>query len=127
MKDTFLGSGRVFASHYQIVICDDPMKITDDDDDNWTEETHARGFAGSPDFRMINTAAHLNDHWVELFLSVTPPDLKEWQRITCVDLQNRTGEVHVMGLFDDPPPISAKVDPATMRHTSPHKILGSTG
>jgi len=65
MEDQLLGAARVFASHYQIVVCDDPAR-TITDDENWDREKAAQGFAGAPTFRMVGTDADLNDHWVEL-------------------------------------------------------------
>jgi hypothetical protein len=55
MEDRLLGAGRLFASHYQIVVCDDPS-ATISDDANWSEEKFSRGFAGTPTFRMSGSA-----------------------------------------------------------------------
>jgi len=37
MEDRLLGTGRLFASHYQIVVCDDPS-ATISEDANWSKE-----------------------------------------------------------------------------------------
>ncbi len=110
MEQFPLGAARVFASHYQLVICDDPARAINDDE-NWTDEAIARGFAGSAVYRMVGTEADLNDHWVELVQSSAPPNLEDWQRITCVDFSTSSGDVHIMSVVDNEPSISAKVEP----------------
>ena len=52
MDGQLLGTARLFASNYQLVVCDDPMQ-TISDRDNWNDEKVARGFAGTPTFRMV--------------------------------------------------------------------------
>jgi hypothetical protein len=103
-------AGRVFASHYQLVICDDPTRSLTDEE-NWDDSKIARGFAGHPSFRMVGTEAHLNDHWVELVLSEQPPDRADWQRITCVDFVSDTGKIHVMSVVDTEPVLSLAIPP----------------
>lgn len=110
MTDRLLGAARIFASHYQIIICRDPEHVISDDE-NWNEDKSESGFAGTPSFRMVGTEADLNDHWVELVSSTDPPGADEWQRITCVDFETRDGAVHIMGPVDDQPSISTVVEP----------------
>jgi hypothetical protein len=110
MEDRLLGAGRLFASHYQIVVCDDPS-ATISDDANWSNEKSSRGFAGTPTFRMIGTEADLNDHWVELVATSQPPLSDEWQRITCVHFFSRNGKIHVMSVVDNQPLLSAAIEP----------------
>jgi hypothetical protein len=110
MEDQLLGAARVFASHYQIVVCDDPAR-TIGDDENWNGERVSQGFAGAPTFRMVGTDADLNDHWVELVAANQPPSFDEWQRITCVYFQSTSGKVHVMSVVDNDPPKSANIKP----------------
>ena len=100
-------AARIFASHYQLVICDDPSAFTEDA--NWTEGDTERGFAGTEHFRMVGTEADLNDHWVEAQLADAPPSLDDWQRVTCVDVRCATGRLHVMSILDDEPPITLEV------------------
>ena len=59
---------------------------------------------------MIGTEADLNDHWVELVASDTPPNLDDWQRVTCVRFCSSNGQVHVMSVVDETPAISATID-----------------
>jgi hypothetical protein len=110
MEDRLLGAGRLFASHCQMVVCDDPSAATSDDA-NWSKEKSSRGFAGTPTFRMIGTEADLNDHWVEPVATSRPPSSDEWQRITCVHFSSRSGKIHVMSVVDDYPLLSAEIEP----------------
>lgn len=95
---------RIFASHYQLVICDDIMAFTEES--NWGKGDYERGFAGNSRFRMVGTEADLNDHWVEVAIADEPPNLEHWQRITCVGLSCNTGRIYVMSVIDYEPPIS---------------------
>ncbi len=99
-----LAATRIFASHYQLAICDDPMAFTEES--NWGEGDLERGFAGNERFRMVGTEADLNNHWVEVAISDEPPDPEPWQRITCVGLSCNTGRIHIMSVIDNEPPIS---------------------
>jgi hypothetical protein len=105
MAEVLLGAGRVFASHYQIVICDDLSRPLADED-NWTPE---KGFAGDPSFRMVGTAADLNDHWIELYVSDQPPLFDEWQRVTCVHFRCSTGRVCVSSVVDQHASITGEI------------------
>jgi hypothetical protein len=110
MEDQPIGAARVFASNYQIVVCDDPAR-TLNDDENWDDGKVSRGFAGAPTFRMVGTDADLNDHWVELVATNRPPATDQWQRITCVHFLSTTGKIHVMSVIDSRPAISAEIAP----------------
>ncbi len=107
-----LGAARLFASNYQIVVCDDPLSsLASEENWNWDTAKSKRGFAGVPRFRMVGTEADLNDHWVELVSSDQPPSPDEWQRITCVHFHSGSGRVHVMSVIDNNPLISANIKP----------------
>jgi hypothetical protein len=108
MAEVLLGAARLFASHYQFVICDDPSRMVADEE-NWS--TSSRGFAGRPQFRMIGTEADLNDHWVELCLSELSPSLDERERVICVHFRSEKGAVHLMSVVDAVPPITAAIVP----------------
>jgi hypothetical protein len=108
MANILLGAARVFASHYQIVVCDDPLRPLKDEE-NWNDAKVRQGFAGSPRFRMVGTEADSNDHWVELYASDEPPPLGDWQRITCVHFRSTTAQVHVM-YVDNIPAISSEIE-----------------
>jgi hypothetical protein len=108
MGNTPLAAARLFASHYQLVLCDDPHSPLPEDD-NWTKQKAARGFAGNSSFRMVGTEADRNDHWVELYISDQAPVLEEWQRVTCVHFRSLTGKAHVMSVIDQAPAISAEI------------------
>ncbi|MGB3454953.1 MAG: competence protein ComJ [Litorimonas sp.] len=104
-----LGEGRVFASHYQIVLRDGPDAFFDEPTENWTEESHKRGFAGNPRFRMFSTEADLNDHWVELVLRETPVDPRDWHKTLTFDFHCETGTVQVAGILDTDAVITARM------------------
>ena len=108
MAEDRLGAARIFASHYQLVICDDPSRPLADEE-NWTREKGLQGFAGAPAFRMVGTEADLNDHWVELYASDQPPCFDAWQRVTCVHFRCSSGRVYVMSVIDQQAPIAANV------------------
>lgn len=108
MTEIPLGAARLFASHYQIVVCDDPSRPLADEE-NWNDRKFAQGFAGAPPFRMIGTEADLNDHWVELYASDQAPRFDDWQQVMCVHFRSSTGKVHVMSIIDDVPTISAEI------------------
>jgi hypothetical protein len=108
MGEVLLGAARIFASHYQIVICDDPSRLLANED-HWTDEKTLHGFAGASSFRMVATAAHLNDHWIELYSLDQPPLFDEWQRVTCVPFHCSTGKVHVMSVVDREAPMTADI------------------
>ena len=97
-------AARIFASHYQIVVCDDVSAFTEET--NWRDGDLEKGFAGNERFRMVCTEADMNDHWVEVLIAESPPDFDPWQRVTCVGLKCISGRVHVMSVIDDDPPIS---------------------
>ena len=107
MKTT-LGA-RIFASHYQLVICDDPSRSIADDE-NWDDSKVLAGFAGGKSFRVIGTEADLNDHWVELVLDETPV-LEEWERVTCVHFRSVSGNIHLMSVVDEQPTLSLSIAP----------------
>ena len=104
MASNIDGSARIFASHYQLVVCSDVTAFTEAS--NWQDEDTERGFAGHERFRMIGTEADLNDHWVEALLSQKPPDLADWHRVICFGLENDSGHIHVMSVVDTEPAIT---------------------
>jgi hypothetical protein len=108
MPEVQLGAARLFASHYQIVVCDDPLRSVTEEE-NWAAAKTRQGFAGAPCFRMIGTEADLNDHWIELYTADEPPRLDDWQRVTCAHFQSSTGEVHIISVIDHVPVISADI------------------
>lgn len=108
MAQDLLAAARIFASNYQLVVCDDPSRPLADDE-NWTREKSPLGFAGAPTFRMVGTEADRNDHWIELYASDKPPRLDEWQRVTCVHFRCLSGTAYVMSVIDQQAPIAANV------------------
>ena len=107
MATQAITGARLFASHYQIVVCDDPFAFTEES--NWNAADTSRGFAGNEHFRMIGTEADLNDHWVELVSAGAAPTDERWHRITCVGLRCDSGAVHVMSVVDEEPAMTIEV------------------
>lgn len=105
-----VASGRIFASNYQIVVCDDPWAPFDEPTENWDDASVLSGFAGNNRFRMMGTEADLNDHWVELTEADKPPMEDDWDRITCADFVSTTGHLHVMSVVDDEPTMTLDIE-----------------
>jgi hypothetical protein len=103
-------AGRIFASHYQIVICDDPSRGLPDDI-GWDDAAISRGVAGDAQTLAFITEADGNDHWVELCVSSAPPDIAEWQRVLVAPFRSRTGRVCIMSVIDDVPVLTAPIEP----------------
>ncbi len=101
-------AGRVFASHYQLLFCDDPSRPIPEEA-NWGIAAMKRGYTGSPQVRLVGTEADLNDHWVRISISDYPPDLSPWQRVTLFHFQSLTGQLHVMSVVDDQPRLSVSI------------------
>src|SRR6266581_4989886 len=70
MEDRLLGTGRLFASHYQIVVCDDPS-ATISEDANWSNEKSSRGFAARMTVRNFPGPAGLKYDDILLMISLT--------------------------------------------------------
>ena len=96
---------RLFASHYQILICDDPLAPFGDDE-NWNKQSFSIGFAGNQRFRLFRTEADLNDHWIEIVPAAEPPGLDGWDRVICANFRSTTGQLHIMSVIDVEPVIS---------------------
>lgn len=102
--------GRVFASHYQILICDDPHGQLPDDL-VWDEAALHRGYAGGGRVLAVGTEADRNDHWVEVVCQEMPPELSPWQRVTVAPFSSLTGHLHVMSVSDTEPAVSLALIP----------------
>jgi len=103
-----LASGRIFASHYQVMITDNPER-TISDAENWEDAKVEKGFAGGLSCRLFGTEADLNDHWIQVIKSEYPPDMTEYQRVTCTHFRTETGKVHLMSVVDSEPVISTDI------------------
>lgn len=103
-------AGRIFASHYQILVCDDPRRGLPDEI-GWDDAAVRRGVAGDTRTIAFITEADGNDHWVELSVSSIPPDLADWQRVLVAGFRSETGRVCVMSVIDDEPVLSMPIEP----------------
>lgn len=107
-----LGSARIFANNYQIVVASDWMHIVTDEE-NWDKEKSKQGYAGTPEFRMLGTFADMNDHWVELDTTREAPDLQSWEHVVISDFFTRDGSVFVSSVLDIEPTIKARIKPGS--------------
>lgn len=105
-----LGSARIIANNYQIVVASDWTHIVTDEE-NWDQEKSKRGCAGAPEFRMFKTFADMNDHWVELDSTLDAPDLLAWEHVVISDFHTRDGSVFVSSVLDIEPAIKARIKP----------------
>jgi hypothetical protein len=107
---TLLTAGRVFADEYQFYVLDsqaDPFRGVP----LWNKLRSRRGYCQGRSVFYIGTCAHLNDHWVEVFLSDEPPRLEECERALALNIVVPSGRVFIMGptaadpelAFDLPP------------------------
>ncbi len=103
-----LGSSRIFASNYQLMITDSVKRgITDDI--NWNDEKVERGYAGDQHTLLVGTEADLNDHWVDLYKTDIKPNFDEYQRVLCLHFSSETGKILVLSVIDDEPSIEANI------------------
>lgn len=96
-----IGQCRIYADHYQFYIMDsgaDPF----DGMPEWTEEAVTRGFIANQHVMGVSTRAHLNDHWLELWLSDTAPDSAGFDRAIASEISFPSGLVEIRGLADAP-------------------------
>jgi len=96
-----IGQCRIYADNYQFYIldsCADPFDGMPD----WTENAVARGFIANQHVMGISTRAHLNDHWLELYLHNSAPDTNGFDRAIASDVLLESGFIEIMGLADSP-------------------------
>ena len=96
-----IGQCRVFADNYQFFVLDsiaDPHANMP----QWTDETVAQGFITNGNVLHISTRSHLNDHWIELWSSDSPPDPSDFDRTFETDLVLLSGRISIMGPVDEP-------------------------
>jgi hypothetical protein len=103
-------AGRIFASHYQILVTDDPRRALPDEG-IWDNEAVKRGYTGDARCRVFGTEADLNDHWVEVVVCDGSPAFAVWDRVTCFGFRSETGFLHVLSVIDDAPRITVEVVP----------------
>lgn len=94
-----LGTGRIFADSYQFYVYDDaydPFETLPE----WDEANSARGFIADTRAVCLGTRAHLNDHWVELFVSAQAPEVGEAERVLAFNLSIQGNALALMGPTD---------------------------
>ncbi len=106
----FLTSARLFASHYQMMITDDPRaEITDEL--NWDDKQVKAGFAGSNNALMVGTEADLNDHWITVYGITETCSFQDYQRVLSLHFVSNTGKIFIMSVIDFEPTISIECLP----------------
>lgn len=94
-----IGGCRVFADHYQFFLLDsqaDPFT----DMPEWSEDAVKCGYVANEKVIHIKTYAHLNDHWVDVFLSDSPPPQKRADQALTVNLNINSGCLLIMSSID---------------------------
>ena len=66
------------------------------------KECVARGFIANQHVMGISTRAHLNDHWLEVWLGHTTPDVSSFDRAISSDISFPSGLLEIRGLADSP-------------------------
>jgi len=103
-----LGSSRIFASNYQLMITDSMCRVITDDM-NWDDEKAERGYAGDQHTILVGTEADLNDYWVDLYQTESKPNYDDYQRVFSLYFSSETGKVLVSSVIDNEPSIDAKI------------------
>jgi hypothetical protein len=94
-----LGGCRIFADHYQFYLLDskaDPFENIPE----WSEDTVKLGYVANEKVLQIKTYAHLNDHWVDVFLSDSTPAKNGAEKVLTVDLLIESGRLLIMSPID---------------------------
>lgn len=109
---------RIFADHYQFFVYDssaDPCPesfYTEPDNQRSDLGSYQQGYITNGRTICFGTEAHLNNHWIEVYLSEQLPDLAEAQRVLALPLQVDSGKVAITNLLNLGEPISEIVVPS---------------
>ena len=103
-------AGRVFASHYQIIISNSPS-LEIPEDASWNEENSRRGYTGNSNIISFSTEADLNDHWVNVYTVQDVPNLSIYERVLLLPFTCPTGELHVMSVISLEPEMTIQFNP----------------
>jgi len=94
-----IGKCRVFADHYQFYILDkgaDPFTDMPD----WTDDAINNGYICKSNVIHVGTKAHLNDHWVEIYLSEDHPNTSNYDKFVKTEINISSGILSIMGPVD---------------------------
>lgn len=95
-----LASGRIFAEHYQFIVFDSATNPFDNDFPDWNEQSSKLGYCARANAVFVGTVAHLNDHWVEVWLSEKSPNLDPAERVVALPFKVLSGAVFINNIMD---------------------------
>jgi len=90
---------RVFADHYHFYLYDSEAEPCDDMPD-WDAAALDRGYIANPRVIHVGTQAHLNDHWVEVWLAEALPTDDSSDRTFARSVEVSSGTLSVAGPMD---------------------------
>ncbi len=98
-----LGRYRIFAGHYQFILCDSETEPLDDTP-QWNKASTARGFVAGPSAAFIGVRAHLNNVVVAVELANAAPAIDGADRRLSIPLDLPSGRLWVTSLdgLNDP-------------------------
>jgi hypothetical protein len=109
---------RISASYYQFFVHDSQADFNPESFSSVTDDQHCdvgserQGYLTNGQTICFGTLAHLNVHWVEIFLSQQIPDFNKAERVIALPLQVNSGKVRVSVLFADRKPVAEILIPA---------------
>jgi hypothetical protein len=93
-------SGRIFADHYQFYIFDSKENYFEDMQD-WNEENSKQGYISNGRTIYLGTKAHLNDHWLNVYLSESTPSFDDCDRALSLNIQISSGVLGIATTLDE--------------------------
>lgn len=106
-----VGERRVFADHYHFYLYDSDVEPCDDMPD-WDDTALDRGYIANPRVIHVGTRAHLNDHWLEIWLAEAKPATGDADRVFSRSVEVSSGKLAVAGPMDpDQEILEIAVDP----------------
>lgn len=98
---------RLYASYYQFYVHDSKVDTALDDfgepgDFLHMIGSHRQGYITNDEVVCFGTDAHLNVHWMQVYLANDPPDFDQAERVIALPLQLNSGKAVISGLFSEP-------------------------
>lgn len=111
---------RIFADHYQFFVYDSdaeycPESFASEVDGKRTDiGSDRQGYITNGTTINFHTDAHLNVHWIEIYLANQPPKFGKAERVIALPLQVNSGKIAITTLNSDPKaPKKVAVRPGT--------------
>jgi hypothetical protein len=96
-----LFSGRTFADRYQFYISDAKADLLEKSLD-WMAEAHARrGYISNGRTVYLGTRAHLNAHWLTVYLSDFQPNFDDCERVLAFNIAIESGQLVIASPIED--------------------------